>query len=410
MSRIRTAVSAHRSEPEAIRGVVLLAGLLGSLGAIGTVTLMTRRCRASSRLVLAGVTILAAIASLAGIAAPAGAVSVAQVGRSMVIAAEGCGGSLYSYRQPAGALGWTKQQVAPPGTIASAPSVAHAGTSTVIAAEGTGGSLLVWSRPTPVSSWTKQQVAPPGAIVSAPSIAQVGQSTEIAAEGHHGFLYGSLDVWSQPITGGSWAGQQVAPPLTITSAPSIAQVGQSPVIAAEGLSGSLLSWSQPTASGWTKQQVAPPGTIASAPSVAPAGQSAVIAAQAPGNSLDFWSAPTVGSSWSYQHINSSVAFGPPTVAQAGQFTVIAVAGAPFEGAYWDLDYWYKPIGSTNNWLDQRPAADSIIGQPSIAQFGPRTVIAAQTPNHNLGLWSQTTGAGPSGWTAEPVDTGGTTCG
>ena len=378
--------------------------------AIDTVTLITRRRRTCRTPVLAGVTILAAVASLAGIAAPAGAVSVAQVGRSMVIAAEGCGGSLYSYRQPAGALGWNKQQVAPPGTIASAPSVAHAGTSTVIAAEGTGGSLLVWSRPTPVSGWTKQQVAPAGTIVSAPSVAQVGQSTEIAAEGHQGFLYGSLDVWSQPITGGGWAGQQVAPPATITSAPSSAQVGQSPVIAAEGLSGSLLSWSQPTASGWTKQQVAPPGTIASAPSVAPAGQSAVIAAQAPGNSLDFWSAPTVGSSWSYQHINGSVAFGPPTVAQAGQYTVIAVAGAPFEGAYWDLDYWYKPIGPTNNWLDQRPAADSIIGQPSIAQFGPRTVIAAQTPNHNLGLWSQTTGAGPLSWTAEPVDTGGTTCG
>src|SRR5580693_4082038 len=80
----------------------------------------------------------------AAILGSASAASVAQVGLSSVIAAEGPGHSLLFYWQTIGGVPWHPELVAGPGTTFSAPKVAQVGTSSVIAAEGPGHSLLFY--------------------------------------------------------------------------------------------------------------------------------------------------------------------------------------------------------------------------------------------------------------------------
>ena len=76
-------------------------------------------------------------AAVLGPATAASATSVAQVGNSSVIAAEGPNHSQLFYWQTIGGVPWHPEVVAGPGTTYSAPSVAQVGTSSVIAAQGT---------------------------------------------------------------------------------------------------------------------------------------------------------------------------------------------------------------------------------------------------------------------------------
>jgi hypothetical protein len=88
--------------------------------------------------------------------------SVAQVGDSTVIAAQGPDNSLLFYWQPIGSLQWNPEQVAGPGTTFWTPSVAQVGNSTVIAAQGPGGSLLQYWQPVGSQQWNTEQVTGTG--------------------------------------------------------------------------------------------------------------------------------------------------------------------------------------------------------------------------------------------------------
>jgi hypothetical protein len=84
--------------------------------------------------------------------------SVAQVGNSSVIAAEGPGNSLNFYYQPIGASGWTPETAGVAGTTFSAPSVAQVGSSSVISAAGPDGSLDFYYQPIGAVPWHCEQV------------------------------------------------------------------------------------------------------------------------------------------------------------------------------------------------------------------------------------------------------------
>jgi len=104
---------------------------------------------------------LAAVVSAAvlGPVSAASATSVAQVGNSSVIAAEGPGHSLIFYWQTIGGVPWHPEFVAGPGSTYSAPSVAQVGNSSVIAAEGPGHTLFFYWQTIGGVSWHAELVA-----------------------------------------------------------------------------------------------------------------------------------------------------------------------------------------------------------------------------------------------------------
>ena len=143
----------------------------------------------------------------------------------------------------------------------------------------------------------------PGTIFSAPSVAQVGNQTVIAAQGPNDTL---VFYW-QPIGSGTWNPEQVAGPGTTSSAPSVAQVGNQTVIAAQGPNDTLVFYWQPIGSGtWNPEQVAGPGTTSSAPSVAHVGNQTVIAAQGPNDSLAFYWQPIGSGTWNPEQVGGTV--------------------------------------------------------------------------------------------------------
>jgi hypothetical protein len=90
------------------------------------------------------------------------------------------------------------------GGVAQAGTVTQSGSSSVIATEAADHSLWFYSQPIGGSGWNSQQVAPPGTTFFNPSVAQVGNSTVIAAAGSDG-----LDFYWQPIGGSGWHCQVV---------------------------------------------------------------------------------------------------------------------------------------------------------------------------------------------------------
>ena len=111
------------------------------------------------------------------------------------------------YSQTVGTTQWNPQQVAGRGTTFSSPSIACVGDSTAIAAQGPNNSLEVYFQTIGTSPWNPQQVAGPGSTFSAPSITQVGNSTVIAAAGPNH----SVNFFVQAIGATGWNQQQVAP-------------------------------------------------------------------------------------------------------------------------------------------------------------------------------------------------------
>jgi hypothetical protein len=69
----------------------------------------------------------------------------------------------------------------------------------------------------------------------------------------------SLDFYWQPIGGSGWNHQQVAPAGSTNSAASVAQVGNSTVITAQGPDGHRFYWQPIGGSGW-HCQVVPSGS------------------------------------------------------------------------------------------------------------------------------------------------------
>ena len=128
----------------------------------------------------------------------------------------------------------------------------------MIAAQGDDGSLQFYWQPIGGRQWNREQVA--GTTLPALSVAQVGDSSVIAAQGHQGLFF----YW-QTIGSGQWNPEQVTGPDIISGAggPSVAQVGNSSVIAAIGLDESLLFYWQTIGTGqWNPEVVAPAGSVA----------------------------------------------------------------------------------------------------------------------------------------------------
>ena len=98
-------------------------------------------------------------------------------------------------------------------------------------------------------------MAPPGTTFFNPSIAKSGNSTVIAAVGTDG-----LDFYWQPIGGSGWNHQLVSGPGALTQYPSIAQVGSSAVIVADGPNVGQRFYFQPIGSSGWHCQVVPSGS------------------------------------------------------------------------------------------------------------------------------------------------------
>jgi hypothetical protein len=186
--------------------------------------------------------------------------------------------------------------------------VAQVGSSSVIAVEGPGGSLLYYWQPIGSQQWNQEIVLRPGSgfTCSGPSVAQVGDSSVIAVQGNQagpsmpgqGDGDNFLVFFWQPIGSQQWNQEIVTSPRTTFSAPSVAQVGDSTVIAVQGPVNSLQVYWQPIGSQqWNQESVAGYGTTFSAPSVAQVGNSTVIAVQGPGNSLQFHWQPIGSQVW-----------------------------------------------------------------------------------------------------------------
>ncbi len=195
--------------------------------------------------------------------------SVAQVGRSAVIASRGPFGELYFWWQAIGSPTWHKEVV--DGQYASAswapPVVAQVGDASVIVTSDPYGGLDYYYQRIGTSGWNKQQVLGPQSWIDRPSIAPVGDSAVIVGLGPKdaavSSLDGPLDYFWQTIATTQWHEEQVAgagatSPLVV----DVAQVGDSSVIDASTPKGALdFYWQKIGTPTWHKEQVAGPGAV-----------------------------------------------------------------------------------------------------------------------------------------------------
>ena len=171
-----------------------------------------------------------------------------------VIAAQGPNDSLVFYWQTVGSLQWNLEQVAGPGTCFSAPSVAQVGGQTVIAAQGPNDSLVFYWQTSGSGQWNPEQVSRPGYH----RLGAVGRpGRELGGDRGCGPRWqpGVLLAAHRP---SQWNPEQVAGPGNhFRVAASVAQVGNSTVIAALGTDGSLTFYWQTIGSAlWNPEQVA----------------------------------------------------------------------------------------------------------------------------------------------------------
>ena len=240
-----------------------------------------------------------------------------------------------------------------------------------------------------------------GSAAQAQVVAPVGNSSVLAATDWNNH---SLDFYYQPIGRPTWSKpQQVSGPNTVTSFPAVKQIGNSTGIAVQGENDSLhYYWQQIGSPHWSAaQQVGGSGTTLGQPALAQVGKSAVIAARGPGGVIDFYYQPWGSPTWSKpQQVTGAASGSPagpysdPSVAQVGDATVIAAQGP---GA--SLYMFWQQIGS-RVWHAQKVAgAKSTYTVPSVAQVGNSTVIAAGSTNT---VYTYTQKIGTTGWTPDPV--------
>jgi hypothetical protein len=177
---------------------------------------------------------------------------------SSAIAGTGTDNSLLFFWQAVGKTDWHSEEVDGPGTIAwyTVPSVAQVGDSVVIAATGSDQSVLFYWQTIGTTDWYREIVDGPGTIsahhFSAPSVAQVGDSSVIAAQGADD----SLMFYWQTIGTAPWNAEQVAGPVTSMGPPAVAQVGRSSVIASRATGAiALFFWQSIGTVPWHQEQV-----------------------------------------------------------------------------------------------------------------------------------------------------------
>jgi len=240
--------------------------------------------------------------------------SVAGVGDQAVIAVVGPDQTLWVYQQPSSTIAvvddsgilwsfqqdistgvWKQQKVAGSAALQS-PSVARVGDSAVIAAIDDQHNLLFYWQTIGTTTWSPGQLvdgpAKSGRSLAYPSVAQGGDASVVIAVDNTGSL------WSYWQTIGSSAPFSSNPvlltepegPFSTLPYPSIAQVGDSAVIAAANSNPDIslwFYWQANPAAQWIPEGV-PSGTILASPSVAQVGNSSVITASDNNGDLSFF--------------------------------------------------------------------------------------------------------------------------
>ncbi len=264
-------------------------------------------------------------------------------------------------------------------------SVAYVDKSPVIVAQPGGSRPLEfwWQDRTPKQAWHEEQVpnsGPPSLRDSGPTIAQVGDSTVIAALGPNG----SLDFWWQRIGSPRWNG-----PETVASAgyspPGLAQVGNASAIVDAGRLGGAIYYTQPIgAIGWSPAQPIDANAFTAElifdqprPAIAQVGNSAMVAAQSGTSELLAFLKGIKGSEWSSpeQVVVASSSVTEPSIAQVGDAAMITSV----EGSHAVMAYT-QPIGGSH-WapttVAQLPQDDTLTGA-SLA-VTPGTTTGTTTP-------------------------------
>jgi hypothetical protein len=336
---------------------------------------------------------------------------VAQVGNMSAIVTLDYDGRLWYFSQTISDTGWNKNPVSAEVKFNSAPSIAQVGDSAVIAVAGPDGALWFYQQAIstlPNGVWNlTPALSDPGSLSQVPSVAQVGDSAVIALVDNFGTLWSyqkkiNTEIWSPPqqvVSSGSTA--------FALQSPSVAQVGDSAVIAAVDTSGGLrFYWQTIGTTPWNPELVDGPttgsGRILAYPSVAQVGDSAVIIAVDNTSSLwSYWQ--TIGTKpWNPDSVLQTEPEAPfltlpyPSVAQVGDSAVIAAANSDPAVSLWF--YWQASSGG--GWTPEGVPSGTILASPSVAQVGNSSVITASDNWGNLWYFWQTIGTAE--WHQEPV--------
>jgi hypothetical protein len=337
---------------------------------------------------------------------------VARVANSSVLAATDWNNhSLNFYYQPLGGKPWSKpQQVAGANTTTSFPAVAQIGNSTGIAVQGENDSLHYYWQQVGSRPWSAaQQVGGSGTTLGKPALAQVGKSAVIAAQGPGDVI----DFYYQPFGSPTWSKpQQVTGPASGSPAgpygdPSITQVGDATVIAAQGPGATLyMFWQQIGSPVWHAQRVAPAKSTYTVPSVAQIGNATVIAAGST-NTVYTYTEPIGSTSWTPEPVyNTPNGVADPSIAQVGNSVVVVDTVDGVSGAgkvTTSMKAFWQTIG-TRAWTPQQVTAPGPANggsDPSVAQFGGSAVIGVALSGGNGLFYWEANGTTP--WHPESVN-------
>ena len=347
---------------------------------------------------------------------------VAQVGDTSAIVTLDNNNHLWYFSQTIGTAGWNKNPVSTGNPVSteskftSAPSIAQVGDQAVIAVAGYDGTLWVYQQnisTLPTGNWNLTfDLGDQGSLSQDPSVAQVGDSAVIALVDNSGTLWsyqrkiGAKDWSQQPV-----AGPGPGKPEFALQSPSVAQVGDSAVIAAVDTSGGLwFYWQTIDTTLWSPGQLVDgptteSGNILAYPSVAQVGNSSVIIAVDGGSLWFYWQ--TIGTTpWNPEPVflaepegHGEAILAYPSVAQVGDSAVIAAANS---NPSISLQFYWQAIGTAgwNNPPEYVPVPGTVLGSPSVAQVGNSSVIVASDTNGVLWYFWQTIGT--AGWTKEIV--------
>jgi hypothetical protein len=229
-------------------------------------------------------------------------------------------------------------------------NVTQVGNSTVVTAVGgpesvVAGRVLFYSGPSfGEDLLAPEVVTPPSRSFVASSVAQAGNSSVIAAVGSDGSLW----FYWQTIGTVPWNPEVVAAAATSTSSPvtsaSVAHVGNSSVIAAAHQDGTLsFYWQTIGAMGWNEELVPGPGpNNVSSVSVAQVGDASAIAAVKEDGSLSIYWQTIGGGPWNPIPVTLVLiddllprSIFVASVAQVGDYLALAAVG--YDASLWV--YW-----------------------------------------------------------------------
>ena len=400
--QIRNAAPTRRSGRRAIRGVVLLAGLLGGLA-----VLAASGVPAYAGTLPKSLDFYSGLDNLSGYpnwnqslaagwgttySAPAMVRFSNASGTGTEVAYEGPGNSLgFSYNID-GQKNWNPSTIPGPGTY-SAPAIVRDSTGTYVTAEGPGHQLEFYSNvdPTnPTNTWQQQVIGlSGGTIFSAPSMVEDSGRIYIVAEGpNQSLMFYATDI----VEDTSWLKQTVAKSDTTYSAPALVRFsnasGTGTEVTAEGPGNSLDFYYNIDGQfingqmNWIPSVAAVGGTTYSAPAMVrfanSSGTGIEVAAEGPGNSLDFYhildgqSGPF---SWHPSTISGPGAYSAPAMVRSSIGTEVA-----YEGPGNQLEFSFN-IDGNQAWNPSTIPGPGTYSAPAMVRFadslGSGTEVAAQ---------------------------------